>query len=472
MSISNAINAATMGLQTTQTLSRVTAENVANASTEGYTRRRAITVSGFGSSSGPVIGEIRREVDAALTRISRSEMGKQARHQAVFEALNNYTVYLGQPGDGLSPAEKFSDFNTSLTTLVNMPASTEAQLGTVLAADDLARSIRGASQTLSAVRNDVDMEIRYEVSELNQALYDLAQLNGRILETGRGTPEAAQLGDQLDGLLDKVAGIIDVRVYFNNDGSFNLFTSGGAALVERTQMSDITFDPSDGTLRAGDLDITTNKPGVRGVTEGSLAGLLELKRDIIPRFQLQLDEYARGLITSFEASDASLAPGQAGLFTDGGSAFDPANLDFLASRIQVNDVLQQASGGEFWRIRDGLGAVSEGDPSDNRQIQQFIDGLQQQLSPSAGTGLSSTVTIAEFASEMVTAQGSERARSQEQALAARSTAEIVIASREAFEGVNIDEELQDLQMIQQSYAANSRVLTTVLGLIDTLLNAF
>ena len=82
------------------------------------------------------------------------------------------------------------------------------------------------------------------------------------------------------------------------------------------------------------------------------------------------------------------------------------------------------------------------------------------------------MTVADFAAQMVAAQGNERARSQELALAARSTAEIVISSREAFEGVNIDEELQDLQMIQQSYAANSRVLTTVLGLIDTLLNAF
>ena len=272
--------------------------------------------------------------------------------------------------------------------------------------------------------------------------------------------------------IDKIAGIVDVRVYYNADGSLNLFTSGGAALVERTQMRDITFDLSDGTLRAGDLDITPNKPGVRGVTEGSLAGLLELKRDIIPRLQLQLDEYARSLITAFEDSDVSLAPGQPGFFTDGGSAYDPANVAFLASRIDVNDILKQSTGGEFWRVRDGLGATTQGDPSGNGQIQSYIDALQLGALPAAGTGIDGDVTVADFAAQMVAAQGNERARSQELALAARSTAEIVISSREAFEGVNIDEELQDLQMIQQSYAANSRVLTTVLGLIDTLLNAF
>ena len=237
-------------------------------------------------------------------------------------------------------------------------------------------------------------------------------------------------------------------------------------------MQDITFDPSDGTLRAGDQDITPNKPTVRGINEGSLAGLLELKRDIIPRFQLQLDEYARSLITTFENADSSLSAGQAGFFTDGGSAYDPANLEFLASRIDVNDVLKQSTGAEFWRVRDGLGAVSEGAPSDNVQIQAYIDALQLPANPAPGTGINSTVTVADFAAQMVASQGNERARSQELALAARSTAEIVNASRESFEGVNIDEEMQDLQMIQQSYAANSRVLTTVLGLIDTLLTAF
>lgn len=472
MSVSNAINAASMGLRTTQTLSAVTAENVANATTEGYSRRTAVTVSGAGASSGPVVSEIRREVDSALTRMSRNEIGKQARHEAVFVALNNYTVYFGQPGDGLSPAEKFTAFDTSLTTLANLPASNEAQLGVALAAEDLAASIRGASGTLGAVRADVEMEIRYEVSELNQALYDLAGLNKRVVETQRGTPQWAQLGDQMDDIVDRIAGMVDVRVYTNNDGSYNLFTSGGTALLERTQIQDVTYDPSDGTMRAGQVDITTDKPGVRGLTEGSLAGLLELKRSTIPEFQSQLDDYARGLITAFEAADASLSARDAGLFTDGGFAYDPANQEFLASRIQVNEAVRQNASAEYWRLRDGIGATSEGTPSDNSQIQAFIDALDDPLNAAPETGLRPTITIADYATEMVSAQGNERARSQERALDAQSTAEIVMASRQSFEGVNLDEEMQDLQMIQQSYAANSQVLTTALRLIDTLLAAF
>ena len=471
MSLSSSINSAALGLRTAQTQSRVTAENVANSNTEGYARRRAMVVSSVAQAPGPVVTEIRREVDLALTRMSRNEMGKVAKRQAIHDALTNYATFLGQPGDKTSPAEKFSAFSSSLTTLVNSPASREAQFGVVLAAEDLATSIRQASENLSAVRTDVDMEMRYEVSELNQTLYRVADLNRRVAKVGRGTPEANQFDEQMDRLLDRIAGIADIRVFSNGDGTLNIYTTGGAALVERSLVQDVRFEPSDGTIMAGDVEITPNMPGIRGLSEGSIAGLSELKRGILPRIQLQLDEYARGLIESFETADLSVSVGDPGLFTDGGTAFQTTNLENLAFRIQVNDLVISSAGGDVWRIRDGMGATNPGDASDNSQIQRFIDALEQPLSADAGTGIDSLVSIADYGAQMVSVQGTERARSQENLNSARSSAEIVIASRSNFEGVNIDEEMQELQIIQQSYVANSRVMTTVLGMIDTLLNA-
>lgn len=471
MSLSGAINTAALGLRTTQTQSRVNAENVANSTTEGYARRRAMVVSGVAEAPGPVVSEIRREVDFALTRMSRNETGKVAKRQAIFDALSNYTSLLGQPGDNTSPAEKFSDFNSSLTTLVNSPASPEAQFGVVLAAEELATSLRQASENLSAVRADVDMEMRYEVSELNQALYGVADLNKRIAEVSRGTPEANRFEEQMDRLLDRIAGLADIRTYANGDGSLNLYTTGGAALIERSLVQDVRFEPSDGTIMAGDIEITPIKPGIRGLSEGSIAGLSELKRSILPRVQLQLDEYARGLIEAFETADLSISSGDPGLFTDGGAAFQTSNLENLAYRIQVNDLVKPSAGGDVWRVRDGMGVTTPGDASDNSQVQGFIDALDQPMSAVTGTGIGSLVTVADYGAQMVSAQGTERARSQENLFSARSSAEIVFASRANFEGVNIDEEMQELQIIQQSYAANSRVLTTVLGMIDTLLNA-
>ncbi|KAJ02015.1 flagellar hook-associated protein FlgK [Sulfitobacter mediterraneus] len=471
MSLTGALNAATAGLTTTQTLSRVAADNVANAMTPGYVRRQALLVTPGADQSGVVVGEIRREVDMSLQRMSRLESGKMARYQAVQEGLRSYTAYLGQPGDGTSPADKFSSFQNSLTTLVNMPSSTGAQTGAILAAEDLALSIRGAATTLGTTASEVDMEIRYEVADLNQALYQLRELNIQRRDFLPGTLETAQYDEQIDGVLDQISQMVDIRSTTSSNGTVSVYTVSGAALIEGDFVQDVTFNAGDGTLMAGTQDITPFKDGVRGIQHGSLVGLSELKRDVIPRFKLQLDEYARGLMQTFEGADASLGPGQPGLFTDNGIAFDAVNLDGLASRIRVNDLVSVGGSAEVWRIRDGLGAAAPGAAADSTQISGFITSLSTPVGADPGTGIPTLVTLIDFGAEMVTMQASERARAENNYNAASSAAEVVMSARRNAEGVNIDDEMQQLMLIEQSYAANSKILTTVSEMIDTLIAA-
>ncbi len=467
--LTTALYTARAGLSTTQTLSAITADNVANSATEGYVRRTALLVSNGPGQGGARVAEIRREVDYALVRMARRETSKMAHQEAVHEGLASYTVYLGQPGDGISPAEKFSAFQDSLTTLVNSPSSNGAQSGAVLAAEDLAASIRGASETLADTRAEVDMEIRYEVADLNQALYDLAALNQVRRNLPSGTQEAAQYDDDIDTLLDHISGIADIRSSRSNDGSLSVYTTGGVALVEGNKVHDITYNTGDGTLKAGNSDITPNRDGIRGLEQGSLVGLTELNQEVLPQFQLQLDEYARVLIEAFENADTSLGVGQAGLFTDNGLALDASDIEGLAGRITVNDSVKVGIGSEVWRLRDGLGATEEGDASDSTQIQAFLNALDEPSNVDSATGIPESVSIADLGAEIVTAQSTTRARAESQYNAASSAAAVIMSARQNAEGVNIDEEMQKLLLIEQSYAANSRMLQAVSEMMDTLL---
>ena len=471
MSLSGALNSATAGLHTTQGQSRIAADNVSNAMTPGYVRREAVLVTASGGQGGAVISEVRREVDATLQRMSRLENSRMTQYQSIQEGLTTYTAYLGQPGDGTSPADRFNDFQNSLTTLVNMPSSNGAQTSVALAAEDLVRSVKGAATTLSTTLNDVNMEIRYEVADLNTALYQLRDLNASGSGFTPGSLEAAQFDEKVDTILDQISGIVDTRIHRSSNGSISLYTVSGAALLEGRVVQDVTFNPSDGTLMAGNQDITPFKDGVRGIQHGSLAGLSELKRETIPQFSQQLDEYARGLIQTFEEADASLAPGEAGLFTDNGIAFDPANITGLASRLQINSKISSTGEAEVWRIRDGLGATSPGAGSETVQINAFLAGLDTSMNAATGTGIPAEVTLRDFSAEMITSQAATRARSENDFNAAASAAEVVMSARRNSEGVNIDDEMQQLLLIEQSYAANSRVLTAVSEMIDTLIAA-
>lgn len=472
MSIASALNSASAGLKVQQTLSRVAAENVANASTEGYSRRTA-TVITTGVNGGVSIGEVRREVDTALQRMARLENSRMSEQQAIYEGLRDYSIFLGELGDGNSPAERYADFSATMTTLVNMPSSSGAQAGAILSAENLVSSINHASERLASVRANVDMEIRYEIADLNEKLYELADMNARLHTFQQNSFESVAYADSVEKIVDEISSMVDVRVSYTSSGWINVYTTGGAALMEGDAVYDVTFNPGDGSFWAGTQEITPSNASVRGIEHGTLAGFAHLRNETIPTFQLQLDEFARGLIQAFENADTSLGATDAGLFTDNGGRFDAANLDGLASRISINSRVEGAATGTSWLIRDGLAATSESENvSDATQVQAFITAMNSDMNADPMTGINSSVSLTNYAAEMISSQGTTTARAESNYNAARSAAEVVEASRRNIEGVSIDEEMQNLMLIEQSFAANSQMLSTIGEMLDTLLAIF
>lgn len=472
MSITTALNTAASGLRVQQTLSRVAAENVANASTEGYSRRIATVTTGFDGGSVSV-GEIRREVDTALARMARLENARMSEQQAIYEGLRDYSIFLGEIGDGNSPAESYAEFSATMSTLVNMPSSSGAQAGAILAAENLVTSLNHASERLAGVGSDVDMEIRYEIADLNEKLYQLVDLNAKLHTYDQNSFEAASYSDRVETIIDEISSMVDVRVSYSSSGWVNVYTTGGATLMEGDTVQDVTFNPGDGTFWAGDQEITPTNPNVRGIEHGTLSGFAQLRNETIPTFQLQLDEFARGLIQTFENADTSLGATDAGLFTDNGGRFDASNLEGLSSRIQINSRVEGAATGTSWLIRDGLGTATESENvSDATQVQLFINGMNAAMGADPMTGINSTVSLSDYAAEMISSQGTTTARAESNFNSARSAAEVVAASRQNIEGVSIDEEMQNLMLIEQSFAANSQMLSTVSEMIDTLLAIF
>lgn len=470
MSITSALNTAASGLRVQQSLSRVAADNVANSNTEGYAKRSAVVVSTL-IGGGANVTEIRREVDSALARMARLENARMSEQQAVYEGLRDYSIFLGEIGDGNSPAESYAEFSASMSTLVNMPSSSGAQAGAILAAENLVTTLNHASDRLAGVRADVDMEIRYEIADLNDKLYELVDLNTKLHTYQQNTFEAAAYSDRVESIIDEISSMVDVRVSYGSAGWVNLYTTGGAALMEGDQVQDVSYNAGDGTFWAGGQEITPTNPNVRGIEHGTLSGFATLRNETIPTFQLQLDEFARGLITTFENADTSLGATDAGLFTDSGGRYNPANLEGLASRIQINSRVEGATTGTSWLIRDGLGTATESENvSDATQVQLFINEMNSAMNADPLTGINSTVSLSDYAAEMISAQGTTTARAESSYNAARSAAEVVAASRQNVEGVSIDEEMQNLMLIEQSFAANSQMLSTIGEMLDTLLS--
>ncbi|WP_212522761.1 flagellar hook-associated protein FlgK [Actibacterium sp. MT2.3-13A] len=472
MSITGAFTASQSGLRMTEKWAEVTSGNIANAQREGYVRRGLTLSGGAGDrTAGVAVTGLRREVNGALERMHRLELGRMARQDAVAEGLEAYAARLGQPGDTHALTTRLTDFQTTFDVLANNPADPSLQRAALEAAEALTRSLNDASTGLAEAAATAREGVRRDVESLNRLLGEVSGLNDRIAREDGATATRATLEDALGVRLDAISELMDLRVSRDAQGRVTLHSAGGTPLIEGGTVARVSYDAAAGRLTAGGIEITPGAAGVRGFEEGRLAGALALQNEMLPQMQLQLDEFARALVEGFQAADTSRAPGQAGLFTDAGAAYDPAQREGLAGRLSVNAAVRPEAGGALWRIRDGVGAAAPGAASDASQINAFLTALETAHGFDTQAGLGDTATLTGYAASLISSQQFVRVDAQDRLDRLQAGAAAIAAARSGSEGVNVDDELQQLTAIEQAYAANSQVMRTLGEMLDALLAA-
>lgn len=462
MTLTSALNIASSGLGVAGLQTDVTSRNIANADRPGFTRKTVATVT---ANTGQArAGSVERSVDAMLVRLDRTGRSRLSAASTVAEGIAAYTHHLGQPKDGFSPAAMVEKLRTSLVTLSAFPSQDAAQLQVVSSAKDAARTLTGLTKSLGAVTREVDLNLRYDVAAVNDAMQELAALNRRVMAPVDGLTKV-QTADRMSGLVDTLSEYMDIQTVTDAQGMVSVYTAAGAELVVRDQVFDVAYDGMTGKLTAGTVDLTPGGAG-RGIGGGTLAGLLELRNEILPAFGDQLDGMAAALLQGFEA--ANPMPDGRGLFTDAGAPFSAASQKGLAARITVNEALDPDLGGSADRLRTGgLAGIAAGDTS---RIDAMVTAFSRVVTVGTG-GLGTGLTLGNLAPALVGGQQAARANAEAAAETARAASETVASARVNFEGVNIDDEMQKLLLVQQSYAANAKVLTTVSNMLDTLLAA-
>lgn len=470
MGITSAFAISRSGLAVVEKRAEVTAGNIASGDRPEYARKRVLQ--GADAGGGVRVTGIRREADAAVERLHRIELSRAGRQEAIASGLELYTTRLGEPGAAGSLTSRFDDLRSAFTQLANAPEQVAAQTGVLMAAEGVARALNDTADALDEARALTLERIGVSVGTLNQGMARIADLNDRIARAGPGTDREAALLDEAGALLDRLSEIADLRVVADSAGRMTVYTAGGTALVEGMNAKVLDFDEATGALTADGIDITPDRPGVRGFGEGRLAGQLALMNEAFPRMQLQLDEAARALIVEFADADASLTGNAAGLFVEAGNPDVPAAFDGIAARIAVNDAVRPEAGGFLWRLRDGVGAAVQGAGSDATQPNLFVDMLEAAHGFDVAAGLGDTASIQQFVAGLVADQQQTRVTAQQRQETLVAGAASIEAIRSGISGVNIDDELQRLVEIEQAYAANSQVIRSLTEMLDTLLAAF
>ena len=482
MSIGGTLASALSGLTAAAKAAELVSSNIANATTPGYARRELMVTSrtvGVAGQGVQIVG-VRRSVDLPLLgdrRLAQSGAGDADARAAFFKRLE---AVLGTPDQAFSINGRVAAFEAALTAAASHPES-EPRLASVLAtAKALASQIGVASRDVQAARAVANKEIAGEVSTLNSSLERIVKLNVQIRRGSGLGQDTAALQDQRQQLVDQIASIVPLREIQQNDSTISLYTPNGAVLLDGVPAvfgfgsgSSVNPHMTNGSglsgLTLNGKAIATGAASV--IAGGTLAANFAVRDGLAVTAQAQLDAVARDLVERFADAglDATRAPGDPGLFSDAGSAFDPGNEVGLSQRLAVNATADPAQGGALWRLRDGLGATSPGPVGDSTLLSALRTTLTGLREPVSGGFMAGQRSFATFAGDLLSGAATARLTADGEAAYARTRLETFTAM-EAENGVDTDQEMQALLQIEQAYAANAKVIRTVEEMIQTLLD--
>jgi len=481
MNMSTALNNAVSGLTATSRGVSVVTDNIANALTPGYVRRSLELSTSAITGHGVQVTGVVRAYNPVLTANRRAADADLAYASALSDFRTGLENMVGTADDQTSIAGRLATLESNLITAASLPGSATRLDQVALSAADLVDRINAAAQGLREMRSEADRDIGKQVDALNQALQDIQELNDKIPAIRNSGGDINALLDQRQLLIDQLNEIIPVNVLPRENDRVSIYSDGGLILLEGPAV-ELTFSTTGETmphmtinngllsgLQANGRPVRTlgDDAQIRG---GSLAAQFKIRDELAVAAQTELDALARDLIERFETPglDPTVAATDPGLFTDSGLRFDATAPPGLSLRLSLNATIDLRNGGQSWHLRDGLGAAAPGDPGEARQISAFADALNlARALPGSpfGAGTLRATEVADALLSSVGANAHTAATRQTFAAVAQQEMQRIEAER----GVDTDAELQRMMQIEQSYAANARMISVIDELMETLL---
>lgn len=264
-----------------------TGDNVANADTPGFVRRRAVLAtqpSGRGgplelapTASGVRFATLARDVDALKANAARVASGDQSRFAARLDWLERLEG-LGATADVEVRVGAFFD---AATDLAAAPTNRAARTLFLSAADDAASAFAGHGEALAALEGDVRAEAALSARTVNDLAAALVRVNEQLRRGTEGDAAAAGMLDNRDRLLADLAAEVRISISEGPRGVVAVKLGSGPSAVQLVPQagnaSRIGVAPDGQTVL---LNPEFDAMPLRLPASGRLAGLLEATADI------------------------------------------------------------------------------------------------------------------------------------------------------------------------------------------------
>ena len=285
--------------------------NIANLNNEAYSRQETAVsdnaparIGAFALGTGARLDAIRRNYDRFVENALRQSNSALQLQQPLIEYTQRIVdVVAAEEGSLTNAVDRFF---TSVNRLELDPSSISSRNELLASGQFLTGRMRGLADELADMERETASLVRDQVGSINTLAKSLLEVNRQLDKVASLQKQPSQLLDQRDKLLRELSAFAAISVAENANGSVQVRLAGAATrglLVDSVsaRVLDVEFSESEGARQGFVLDKYGTPSYLGKLQEGSLAGLVTLRDDLLEPMAEALDFLAVTLVSAGNA---------------------------------------------------------------------------------------------------------------------------------------------------------------------------
>lgn len=473
------LNTSTSGMRAQQNALQTTSHNLANANTVGYSRQRVNMVSNMPQSlpgigqmgTGVVIGGVIRITDDYVLTQLQNEEASLERYQQKSDVLGQLEAIFNEPSStGIS--HQMSEFFTSWNNLASNPESNTSKTMVVRQAETFLDTINYSLNKIGSLSKDTIGQMDKNVLDFNSAASQLKSINDQIFNAtvkGETPNDLLDKQDMLVGQMKNIAGVSVTkdkygRAFVSLEGQDGLISIVSEDTVNELEMSDsngkIEFSVviESGNEEASTVNIETG--AIKGLQEALVA--VDEKKEEVNTFITNLVSAVNTIHTdgTNEEENKFFTTDDNGKISVNGKLIENPSLINAGKDMGENPVA--GDGTRAKAIFDLQNTML--DFSNSAWLESYNEETMSFESDSSGS------TIFNHFNEIVTDMGIIKQQSDNMLANQLDLTILLEQRRDSISGVDMNEEIVNMIQYQSAFQANSRVISTISEMLDTIIN--
>jgi flagellar hook-associated protein 1 len=454
------IDIARKALQSMQQAMDVTAHNIANANTEGYTRQRVIfgttepfpapsfnrpmTTAVFGT--GVEVKTVQRVREGYFDGQTRKENQSLGSWEVTDNTMKQLETIFNEPStSGLQTI--MGEFYNSWQELSKNPESASVRNTVIQTAQMLVTSFNQIDKKFTSLQDNVNEQIGVAVGEINDLANQLSSVNKDILKAVTYGTQPNDLLDQRDQILDKLSKYLDISTVEQETGVAKVAVNG-VFIVDDFSAHELQVvrDP----VNSGYYNVEWTHTDASFVyTNGSLRSLVDSRDTLVPKYRTNLDTLAESMVSKINEIHGE------GYSLDG----TITGLDFFSGTTAADIAISEDISGPEMIGASLTGA--QGDNSNALRIAQLKNELIME---------DETVSLDDYYRSLITNLGVESQTSNRMVNNSKQYLDLIETHRQSVSGVSLDEEASNMIKFQKGYQAAARLVSVMSEMLDDLIN--